>query len=280
MDGRRRWIPTLVMVLLLGALAGVAGAQPAPDYQVGPRDVLDIVVFGQADLSARFTVGADGAFTFPLIGDVKAVGLTAREIESAIRARLAEGFLREPQVSVRVAEYQSQRVFVVGEVGLPGAVPLTGALTLVEALAKAGGLGKDAGTEIVILRRDETQTAAAGPLMQGQAGVTEVARIALDDLQSGQARENVALRDGDTIFIPKGEQVFVLGQVNSPGPVPYTRDLTVFKALSLAGGVTQLGSAGRARIVRIVNGERKETKAKMTDLLQPGDTLMVPTRWF
>jgi polysaccharide biosynthesis/export protein VpsN len=74
--------------------------------------------------------------------------------------------------------------------------------------------------------------------------------------------------------------VFVLGQVSKPGPVPYSRDLTVFLALSFAGGATDLASTGRIRIVRIEDGERKEIRARMTDRLLPGDTIVVPTRWF
>lgn len=263
------------------ATADARGQASSPDeYRLGARDVVSIVVFGQQELSGKFTVGAGGRFAYPFIGDVEAAGLTARELATSIRDRLADGFIREPQVSVTVLEYESQRVFVVGEVGLPGTVPLTGSMTLLEALAKAGGVRDTAGTEVVVLRPGSTAAAAGGPVVQGQAGVEEVARINVGDLQSGVASENLALRDGDTIFVPRGEQVYVLGQVKTPGPVPFRRDLTVFVALSLAGGATDLASTGRIRIVRIEDGERKETRAKLTDVLQPGDTVVVPTRWF
>jgi polysaccharide export outer membrane protein len=86
-----------------------ATSQPATQYRVGPQDVVEVVVFAQPDLTAKYTVGSDGAFSFPLIGEVKAAGLTAREIEADIRARLADGYLRNPEVSVRIAEYRSQR---------------------------------------------------------------------------------------------------------------------------------------------------------------------------
>jgi polysaccharide biosynthesis/export protein len=276
----RSWVVVACLGLSAGAVPA-AGQAPRPDeYRVGVRDVVAVVVFGQEDLSGKFTVAADGTFAYPLLGEVKAAGLTSRELAASIRDQLADGFIREPQVSVTVADYQSRRVFVVGEVGLPGTVPLTGSMTLLEALARAGGVGVNAGTEIVVLRPDHGGSAADGPVMQGQSGVEEVARLAIDDLQSGAAVENLALRDGDTIFVPRGEQVFVLGQVATPGPVPYSRELTVFRALSLAGGATDLGATGRIRIVRIDGGERKETRAKLTDHLLPGDTIVVPTRWF
>jgi polysaccharide export outer membrane protein len=259
---------------------GVAGAQPSADYRVGPRDQLEITVFGHADLSGSYTVSADGSISFPLIGELPVAGRTPRDIEGAIAQRLAEGFLKNPQVSVRVAEFRSQRVFVMGEVGQPGPVALTGSLTLLEAVAKAGGLSKTAGTELIVLRRNDPADTAAGPLLLGQAGAREIARVGLAELQSGRIKENIALQDGDTILVPTAEPVFVLGQVKTPGMIPYTRDLTVFKALSLAGGATDLASTRRIRIIRIVGGEKKEIPAKLTDVLQPGDTLMVPTRWF
>jgi len=259
---------------------GVAAAQPSADYRVGPRDQLEITVFGHADLSGSYTVSADGSISFPLIGELPVAGRTPRDIEGAIAQRLADGFLKNPQVSVRVAEFRSQRVFVMGEVGQPGPVALTGSLTLLEAVAKAGGLSKTAGTELIVLRRNDPADTAAGPLLLGQAGAREIARVGLAELQSGRIKENIALQDGDTILVPTAEPVFVLGQVKTPGMIPYTRDLTVFKALSLAGGATDLASTRRIRIIRIVGGEKKEIPAKLTDVLQPGDTLMVPTRWF
>lgn len=277
----RCWQHALVFWALCAlCLTGSAAAQATVEYRVGPRDQLEVTVFGHADLSGSYTVSADGSISFPLIGDVSVGGRTTRDIEETLAQRLADGFLKNPQVSVRVREYRSQRVFVMGEVGQPGPVPLTGALTLLEALASAGGPSKTAGTEVIVLRRNDSRETASGPLLIGQPGAREVARIALEDLQGGRIKENIALQDGDTILVPTAEPVFVLGQVKTPGPVPYARDLTVFKALSLAGGVTDLASTRRIRIIRIVGGEKQEIKAKLTDPLQPGDTVMVPTRWF
>jgi polysaccharide export outer membrane protein len=275
------WPQALALwALWTGCLAGSAAAQAPVDYRVGPRDQLEVTVFGHSDLSGSYTVSADGSISFPLIGDVSVGGRTTRDIEETLAQRLADGFLKNPQVSVRVTEYRSQRVFVMGEVGRPGPVALTGSLTLLEALANAGGPSRTAGTEVIVLRRNDSRDTASGPLLIGQPGAREVARIGLEDLQGGRLKENIALQDGDTILVPTADPVFVLGQVKTPGPVPYARDLTVFKALSLAGGVTDLASTRRVRIIRIVGGEKREIKAKLTDLLQPGDTLMIPTRWF
>src|SRR4051812_21724567 len=95
------------------ASAIVATAQQTIDYVVGPQDVLTITVWDQTDLSGKFAVEADGTFTFPLIGRVKAGSLTLREVEHTLKQRLADGFFRNPQVSVAIEQYRSQRIFIV-----------------------------------------------------------------------------------------------------------------------------------------------------------------------
>ena len=101
-------------VLLVYVTTDPAHAQ-VNNYIVGPQDVLTIALFDQQDLSGKYTVEADGTFTFPLIGRVKAGGLTLRGVEDALRKELSNGFFKNPQVSVAVEQYRSQRIFVVGD---------------------------------------------------------------------------------------------------------------------------------------------------------------------
>src|ERR1700704_1739574 len=149
MDTRfcRKWQTLLVPLVLCASALAPATAQapldsrpsPATNYVVGAQDMLTITSYDQADLSGKFTVEADGTFTFPLIGRVKAGGLTLRALEDALKTRLKdEGFFRNPQVTVAVETYKSQKIYVIGEVRVPGAVPLSGDMTLVEAIARAG----------------------------------------------------------------------------------------------------------------------------------------------
>jgi polysaccharide biosynthesis/export protein len=272
-----RWLAASVCAILL--TGSVAAAAP-DEYRIGPRDVIEVIVWGQSELSGKYTLRTDGAFEFPLIGDVKAAGLTVGELESRLRDMLGNGYLNSPKLSAKVFEYNSQRIFVVGEVGKGGDVKLTGTLTLLEALSSAGGVAKTAGPEVLVLRRAEGAGGATGPLVAGQPGVQELARVSLDDMQAGKVKENVVLKDGDTIFVPKAQLVYVTGEVIAPGSITFVRDLTVIQAISLAGGTTKLGSDKKAKIVRIVDGEKKELKAKLTDVLQPGDIVKVPTRMF
>lgn len=267
-----------VAALLVCATVGIMGAGPS-DYVVGPQDVLTITVWNQPTLSGKFSVETDGTFTFPLIGRIKAGGLTLREVEDALKRRLADGFFRQPQVSAAIEHYRSQRIFIVGEVRQPGPYPLTGDMTLIEALARAGSMTPTAGGEAIIVRQP-AGAAAETPLLPEQAPAADVTRVDIKDLQAGSAGSNVRLRDGDTIFLPRAEAVYVFGHVKNPGAYAIQRDTTVLQALSLAGGVTERASTTRIKVVRLVGSEKVEIKIKLNDVVRPGDTVLVPERFF
>jgi polysaccharide export outer membrane protein len=261
----------------------VASAQPpvsvSTDYVIGAQDVLTITSYDQADMSGKFTVEADGTFTFPMIGRVKAGGLTLRGLEAAIKAKLKDdGYFRNPQITVAVDTYKSQKVFIVGEVRTPGTYPLSGNMNLVEALARAGSTLPTASGEAVIVHAGEN---ASGPTMPVSDDLKDLVRVNLRDLEKGTVTSNAALRDGDTVFVPRAQSIYVFGQVKNPGAYAMQQtDTTVLQALSLAGGVTDRGTTSRIKIVRIVNGDKKELKVKLTDLVQPGDTVIVSERFF
>jgi polysaccharide export outer membrane protein len=255
-----------------------ATAVPAPPhYIVGAQDVLNITLWEQPDLSGKFTVESDGTFTYPLIGRITAGGRTLRDIEAELKKQLENGFFRNPQLSVSVDQYRSQRIHVVGEVRQPGTYPLTGNMTLIEALARAGSTSERASREAVIVR---SASGAAGPVLPDQAGGAETITVDLKELQSGRPVQHVALRDGDTVFVKPAEPVYVTGHVRNPGAYAIAQEMTVLQALSLAGGVTDRGATGRITLIRIVNGKRTESKVKLTDLVRSGDTLLVPERFF
>lgn len=268
------WL-SLVFVLLFCA---DAPAQTT-NYSVGPQDVLTVAVFDQPNLSGKFTVEADGTFTLPLVGRVKVGGLSLREIEAALRRELEQGYLKNPQVSVAVDQYRSQRVFVVGEVRTAGTYPLSGEMTLIEALARAGSTTDRAGGEALIVHAP-AGASAAGPRLPSDSDSSQVVRVNLKDLQSGGATQNIALRDGDTVFVARAESVYVFGFVRNPGAYPLQGDTTVLQALSLAGGVTDRGTTSRIRLVRVVDGKKQELKVKLDDRVRPGDTVIVPERFF
>ncbi|MBY0495999.1 MAG: polysaccharide biosynthesis/export family protein [Cyanobacteria bacterium] len=273
-------IRLFVLSCVLYGLSTAAAFQQQPtNYIVGPQDVLTITVFDQEDLTGKYPVDADGSFTFPLIGRVQAGGLTLRQLESQMKKQLKDGAIfKDPQLSVAVESYKSQKIHMVGEVRNPGTYPLTGDMSLIEAIARAGSTMPTASGEALIVRaKSGSQT--TGPVMPN-GNDTEVTTVDLKELQSGALSQNVTLKDGDTIFVPRAETIYVFGQVKNPGAYPVQRSTTVLQALSLAGGVNERGAIGRIKIVRIEKGKTVEIKAKLTDTVRPGDTIMVPERFF
>jgi polysaccharide export outer membrane protein len=263
-----------VLLLLLAFAAQARPVQTSPEYMVGPQDRLAITVVDEPNLTRVVTVGADGSFDYPFIGLVKASGVSIRGIQQDITTRLREKYLRNPQVSIEVETYRSQVVYVWGQVKMPGAVTLMGNISLTEALAKAGSPTPDAGSYIEINRRPRP-VATDGP-----AGQTAAApeRINMTELQSGRA-QTIYLSDGDTIFVPKAEVFFVTGYVKNGGPFLHQEGMTVSKAISMAGGVSEKGSRSRIRITRVVNGKPVVIKdVKLEDPVQPGDSIEVLSR--
>ncbi|MEO8074732.1 MAG: polysaccharide biosynthesis/export family protein [Acidobacteriota bacterium] len=274
---RPRWPAALCLVAAL-ALPRLASAQ-SPDYVLGPRDIIAITVWDQLDMSGKFPIEPDGSFTFPLIGKVQAAGKTTRDVEAELKKRLRDGIFNDPQLTVVVESYVSQRVFIVGEVRTAGSYPMRGETTLIEALALAGSTTNEAAREVLIVRSNSEATRGR-PVLPSEAKDAEVLHVDLTALQKGDLSNNVMLRGGDTIFVPRAEGVFVFGQVRSPGQYVVRSDTTVMQALSLAGGVTDRGALNRVRVVRIVGGDKKEIKVKLSDVVRPGDTLVVPERYF
>lgn len=123
------------------------------DYRVGPMDVLDIEVFGSAELTRSVRIAAGGEFTLPLVGPVQAQGKTVSELQVELAKRLAEKYIENPQVTVFVKEYMSQRVTVEGAVKNPGIYSLTGRTSLLQIMALSGGLDQDANPGGIIVYR-------------------------------------------------------------------------------------------------------------------------------
>ena len=147
------------------APAPAAQAAPAASsavYRLGLGDKVRIQVFGESDLSGEFQVSGAGALAMPLIGDVPAVGLTARELEAALTSRYRNGYLRDPKISVEV--YDFRPYFILGEVEKPGRYPSSEGITVMNAIATAGGFTYRANTKKVYIRRAGETTEQAADL--------------------------------------------------------------------------------------------------------------------
>jgi polysaccharide biosynthesis/export protein len=283
----------MVIGLVLNALTGAAGARlhaqsPAPavaeaapkeSYVISAQDVLNIVVWDNPELTGKFTNRPDGSVVLPLIGSLNAAGLTTSGFEALLVRALADGFIREPRLAVTLEQFRGRRIFIFGNVGAPGTYPLPEGQTLIEALVRAG---YTAPAEAVIIRPKHP----VGPLMPDSSGDAEVLRVNLrefeKDVERGTLTRNIPLRDGDTVFVPRTDptRAFVTGSVRSPGAYSITEGTTVLQALALAGGPTQDAAVNRIRITRLVKGKQETTRGRLTDIVQPGDTIEVPERFF
>jgi len=142
------------------AAPSLAPSQPGQatslkDYRIGPEDLLEIQVFGVDQLTRNVRVNGRGMVSLPLIGNLEVGGLTAQQAESLIVKRLGESYLQDPQVSLFIKEYTSQRVIIEGAVNKPGVYPLRGPTTLLQSLAIAGGQGSLSDmAEVMLFRTD------------------------------------------------------------------------------------------------------------------------------
>jgi polysaccharide export outer membrane protein len=160
-------------------------------YLIGPEDVIDISVWKNADISKIVTVRPDGQVSLPLIGDVKAVGLTPAELREIISNRLKE-YQESPIVSVIVQEINSYNVFVMGEVAHPGKFRLKSNTTLLQALSLAGGFTPYASRNKIVILRKDLRTLSA----------TEM-QIRYDDIVKGKEEaKDPYLVPGDTVVVP------------------------------------------------------------------------------
>jgi polysaccharide export outer membrane protein len=150
-------------------------------------------------------------------------------------------------------------------------------MTIMDVLAQAGSPTAEAGSYVEIYRKAAGQ-AAAGPVDPTRAPMAPQ-RVTMEDLRNGRAQK-ILLSDGDTLNVPKAQTFIVNGFVRTPNSYVLDGEITVQKALAMAGGVTERGAQSRTKIQRIVNGKLVEIKAAMSDLVQANDTLVVPQRFF
>jgi polysaccharide export outer membrane protein len=155
------------------------------DYRIGAQDLLEISVFGIDDLSRTVRVNSNGQISLPLIGGVLAGGKTIPELEQAIGAKLKNGYLQDPQVTVFVKEFTSQRVTLEGALNKPGIYPLTGKTTLLQAIAMAEGVDEDTADlqGVVVFRQvDGKRMGAVFDLAQVRAGLMPDPQVYGDDV--------------------------------------------------------------------------------------------------
>jgi polysaccharide export outer membrane protein len=170
------------------AAASSAPAHVDASYVIGPDDVLQVTVWKEQTLSGTFPVRPDGMISMVLLGDVKAAGLTPEQLSANLTAQYKK-YVQDPLVTVLVQQVNSQRIFVVGEVGHVGPIPITPGMTPLQAIATAGGLTPYAHkTRIYILR--------------GPQGKQEKIPFNYKAALRGDNSQDIALQPNDTVVVP------------------------------------------------------------------------------
>jgi protein involved in polysaccharide export with SLBB domain len=160
-----------------------------PRYVINPGDVVEFKFSYTPDMNERVTVRPDGFVSLPIIGDVTAAGSTPEELAKAVSSKY-EGTLKRPHVVVIVREFSAQRVFVAGEVNLPGVLPIVGRITMTQAVLNAGGPKPTARLSQVLLLRYDGENR------------TSVQSIRLSDILKG-AKADIPLRPYDVVYVPR-----------------------------------------------------------------------------
>jgi polysaccharide export outer membrane protein len=251
-------------------------------YRIGRQDLLELRVFDLQELNQTVRVSDDGSITIPLLGRLAVAGLTKSELENLIARLLGERYVRDPQVTIFVKEYESRKVAVSGAVRNPDTYEMLGEKTLLEMISMAGGLSGDLGQEIVVFRRRE-------------GGGAERVAVDLEGLvYQADPALNLIVEPGDIIYVPEVERVriFVSGAVAKPNlyEVPRDQPITVLKAITLAGGTTERAAESRVQVLRAGPGGqkvalavdlRKIKRGKANDVvLQKDDVVLVPESYF
>ena len=211
------------------------------NYLLGPEDVIDIIVWGHDDLTRRLPVSLDGTITFPMIGEMKAVGKSTQDLEKEMAEKLGDGYLVNPQITVTVKEYKSQIVFVMGQVERPGTYPIIQENTLLFFLSQAGGpatLKEKAPGEEVVIIRPKNPTSRGMTLEEAAEKKETIIKLSLKDVLAGDPIHNITIKNGDSIIIPRREFFFVLGEVKNPDQYDLERGTNILMALSKGGGPT------------------------------------------
>lgn len=274
-SGVQVWSALILAFLLFLPPAAVSAQTQTPPaatggrYVLGPGDVLEVSVWGYADLTRVAVVRPDGRVSLPLVGSIAASGLSVERLTGLLTKAYA-GYIVDPQVTVIIKEFRKIRLSVLGQVARPGTYELNPGARILDLLSFAGGV-----TEVAALREAQLLHVGRRP-----------SRVDLERVLAGDETANILLNGGETLVVPEDlvNLVNVVGEVAKPGRYRLKGEMKVLDALLLAGGLTERASVTQARLVRPshesqpLNLDALLLKQEMTHnrLLQPGDTLMIP----
>lgn len=268
-------------------------------YRIGPQDEIEINVFDVPELNVTARVRESGFISLPLVGAVKAGGLTESEFHDEVQRRL-RGYVKNPELTVFISSYGSQKVAVLGAVARPGTYPLKkGSNSILELVGEAGGMNDKAGNYMVFIPSELSGITADND-------VEARAKLALASQETAQLRDSgiqiyldqvmatsggipleIPVRGGDMIIIPEAGKVLVEGEVQNVGQYDLGQQMTMLGAIAAAGGITygakvdeveverELGLDRKVHLIvdlqKVASGEQRDVR------LRNGDIVRVPS---
>ncbi|GHF25541.1 hypothetical protein GCM10017044_20440 [Kordiimonas sediminis] len=237
-------------------------------YLLGPRDLIEIRVFEHPELSIQARVEADNSVLLPVVGKAFVGGMSEQDAAQIIQtAYEVGGVVLNAAVTIRVTEFASKKIAVLGFVNSPGQYTLDRPSKVSDVLAMAGGPTSTGSSKLVFTDYND------------DTGENERYILNIDQIL-GLAGEtqNPFVGAGDIIYVPKAEVFYIYGEVRSPGVFQIDTDITIEQALAIAGGVTELGKSSSIRRRNNETGDLE--KIELTELVKAGDVFQVPQRIF
>jgi polysaccharide export outer membrane protein len=243
---------------------------------IGPGDLIQVDVLDTPEMEQQVRVMDDGSAALAYVGSVQIGGKTPAAAAEAIRLLLiSKNVMKHPQVTVRVQEYSTQDVSVLGQVRTPGAYPLTTPQPVLRVLSLAGGVTDIADREVTVKRH----------------GSSEQLKYMLSNDPQKMLTDMVMVNPGDIVMVPKAPIIYIMGDVGRPGGYAMSSNeshLTLLQAIARAGSANKTSVASKVRLIRNSGDGEKEIpirldamqKGKIPDIdLQANDIVFVPFSW-
>ena len=272
---------------------------PVSDYTVSPEDLLDVFILDVPEVTRTYRVSSNGFLTLPLLPEpIPAAGETLDQLSHLIATRFHDaGMLNNAQVTVSLKETKLHAVLVSGEVKRPQSYPIFGPTRVLDVLVQAGGLAEDAGNDAIITRgeigaradlEESAKSGGVSPSANGESLTLNIRKL----VETGDDKTNILLYPGDRVTIRRASLIYIMGAVGRPGGYVLNesrQQITVLKALAMAGDVTGYAKKTRITILRHDPGTPEEkrveipvdyksmVKGLIADIrMKPDDILYVP----
>jgi polysaccharide export outer membrane protein len=269
------------------------------DYTVSPEDLLDVNILDAQEVSRTYRVSSNGFLTLPLLPEpLPAAGQTLDQLSHLIASKYQDaGMFNNAVVTVQLKETRFHTVLVSGQVRQANSYPVYGPTHLLDVLIQAGGLAEDAGNDAIIMRGEigaradleqSARTGGVNPSANGQSFTLNIRKL----VDTGDDTTNILIYPGDRVTVQRAELIYVMGAVARPGGYVLNesrQEITVLKALAMAGDVNNVAKRGGLMILRHepTQPEEKRTeipvnykamvKGQVADIrLKPDDILVVP----